>query len=590
MSIAVHPAFRLIVGSDRERPPSTGFLGDAAALSRNRRAWLDVEPTVTSVRRLLILGVLSIGVVGCGQDSEQVSPATSSTEATPSTSTTEVVPLTSTTTVGSTISSVPSTEPAGEWRSTELGPGFVDGGVVGARNSDVTVVLGGGDGNELSAWFSDGGSAFTPAPIAAVFDERATVSAVTPLDNGFVAVGGGHPSFRPAVWRSADGQAWELVETSGLDEPADLLSVVVTEDGLMAAGARRTGPDPGMGPIVPAVWTSPDAVVWTEVSSPITGSDHVWIGDLVSTDDGVAALANVPGQLGIWHSSDGGGSWTPAAMADSGGLGVVAVNALAPNGSTLLGFGTAGEDMQGDPVVVRSDDGGRTFTVTALELSIEPGLEGSNGRTDFAGGAWWAISFRFVDAFSNPDVCYRDPVDCEEGSGGSVLFHSSDGVEWSEVDLAAMGLDRFSQLNAVIDTPQGATVLSTGEQVTAWTWRGGTAAPPAVATWEPPEIETPLVTYGGTIETGVTYRYPLYIHCGMDYLAELNGRFWYLNEADATPETGAGDSPPASWPVAQQTIFGYVTLTDDSTIEYSIGDGEVIATYSPSEVEPPRCD
>ena len=47
---------------------------------------------------------------------------------------------------------------------------------------------------------------------------------------------------------------------------------------------------------------------------------------------------------------------------------------------------------------------------------------------------------------------------------------------------------------------------------------------------------------------------------------------------------------PDDWPVAQQTIFGFATLVGDEVVEYSIGDGEVIATYAPATEDPPGCE
>ena len=37
------------------------------------------------------------------------------------------------------------------------------------------------------------------------------------------------------------------------------------------------------------------------------------------------------------------------------------------------------------------------------------------------------------------------------------------------------------------------------------------------------------------------------------------------------------------------TIFGFATLVDENTIEYTIADGEVIGVYEPSDEQPPGC-
>jgi hypothetical protein len=94
------------------------------------------------------------------------------------------------------------------------------------------------------------------------------------------------------------------------------------------------------------------------------------------------------------------------------------------------------------------------------------------------------------------------------------------------------------------------------------------------------------------LEHGVTYRFPLYIHCGMEWLGQFNGTEWKLviDSERPNPDTGGGEGVPAHWPEAQQTIFGDITLIDEDTIEYSIGDGEVIATYFPTDLPRPGCD
>jgi hypothetical protein len=93
-----------------------------------------------------------------------------------------------------------------------------------------------------------------------------------------------------------------------------------------------------------------------------------------------------------------------------------------------------------------------------------------------------------------------------------------------------------------------------------------------------------VAEYGQDLVPGVRYRFPLDVHCGMDHVGEFNGTNWYLQ-----PARGLLQDPPAHWPIAQGTIFGYVTLVDGDTIEYSIGQGEVIGSYAPETREPQAC-
>lgn len=529
--------------------------------------------------RALGVPAFLIAAVACGGEvGDTVSPATA--------------PASPPTLDGPTSFPTESIEPIepGTWSETEFGPAGGDLGVAVASSDQTTVIITGGQGNVATAWTGTGGE-FEPVTMPATFDEYASVAEVVPFGDGFVAVGGGSPSFLPVVWRSSNGRSWELVATQGLEEPADIASVIVTPTGLMAAGARRVGDDASLGPFAPAVWTSPDGTEWTEVTSPFGGDGYSYLADLVATDAAVVALANVNGVAQVWRSSDGGLTWSASRIDVDDGLGAVAVSSLAMRDSTLLGFGTAGDDHQGEPVVVRSDDLGATFVVAPLRTTIAPGLDGITARTRAADGAWWVTTFRYTDAFTQPEVCYRDPGDCEDGNGRSVLLHSADGETWSEVDTVPLFGDGYGRLHDVVDTPGGALVVGSAEQLTSWRWSGGSTAPPAADAYvepAPPDLAT--ATYGDTIEVGVTYRYPLFIHCGMDHLGEFNDQQWYVEAAGETPETGAGKMPDPSWPVAQQTIFGYVTLVDATTIEYTILDGEVIATYSPSDVEPPDCE
>jgi hypothetical protein len=103
--------------------------------------------------------------------------------------------------------------------------------------------------------------------------------------------------------------------------------------------------------------------------------------------------------------------------------------------------------------------------------------------------------------------------------------------------------------------------------------------------------DPPLAHRGDQLAIGMTYRYPLYIHCGMGTLGEFNNRWWVLVEgsAEVNPEIGAGDQPPPHWPIAQQAIIGTITVIDNDTIAYSIPTGETIAHYQPVDIANAMC-
>jgi hypothetical protein len=97
------------------------------------------------------------------------------------------------------------------------------------------------------------------------------------------------------------------------------------------------------------------------------------------------------------------------------------------------------------------------------------------------------------------------------------------------------------------------------------------------------------------LEVGVRYRYPLIIHCGMEWIHGLDGRTWRWVDGvgrDISDLRVPDDWPMGGWkdgPYAPAGIRGYVTLVDEDRLEYSIGGDEVIAVYEPTEDEAPAC-
>ncbi|RHW26908.1 hypothetical protein D0Z08_11995 [Nocardioides immobilis] len=78
----------------------------------------------------------------------------------------------------------------------------------------------------------------------------------------------------------------------------------------------------------------------------------------------------------------------------------------------------------------------------------------------------------------------------------------------------------------------------------------------------------------------VRYHEPMYVHCGMEWLWVGDGT-WRRTDDGPGVETGAGQGAPEDWPLAeaQQTLYGYATVRADGTMEYSLEDGTIIATY-----------
>ena len=114
----------------------------------------------------------------------------------------------------------------------------------------------------------------------------------------------------------------------------------------------------------------------------------------------------------------------------------------------------------------------------------------------------------------------------------------------------------------------------------------GSALPTGADPGAPAAADLVTVAEGEEPEVGVRYAAPLYIHCGMEWLY-LGDQPWQRTDGGAETETGAGQAPPDDWPVAQQTIFGFATLTDEGTVEYSIGP-TTTPRSSPPTPGPPR--
>jgi hypothetical protein len=169
-----------------------------------------------------------------------------------------------------------------------------------------------------------------------------------------------------------------------------------------------------------------------------------------------------------------------------------------------------------------------------------------------------------------------------------MLLHSVDGTAWSDVELAALGLGEYSHLSTLFQDSIGRTVIVvSGERLELWRWPGGSVPPLLEASAEPETTPgPPLARHGDHLDIGTPYRFPLYTHCGIGYLGQFNGSFWHWAR-----RASDGPMPPSteSWPMAGQSVLGYVTLVDAQTIEYSLPGGEVIAVYEASDVEPPGC-
>lgn len=518
----------------------------------------------------------AVAVGDAGQAAEPAAAVTVTDTADVTASPTTVERLASPSTVEP-LASPSSVEPlAPQWTTAELGEPDVDTRVaVAAVGESVVVML--ATGERLAAWV-DAGDGWTPADVGReAVGARVQVQALGAVSGGVLAVVNYREAPAPELWFSADGSSWEQLSAEGLDGPAWVGTLAATGAGVLIVGALSSEE----GPFEPVLWRSEDLTTWT------TTEIHAR-GDVVAA--GSSLLVAGPGLGGalMWRSGDDGRTWEPVpAQEVDGGEGLL-LNDMAAGNGAVVAVGSSEEDMQGFAVLSSSDDG-RSWVRTELDPGTAAGLRGSGAGVQRAGGAFWIIASRYFDAWDHYDRCYVDVASCQ-AYAEPVVLRSTDGIHWAEVDIDAVDPPEYYWAHDVVDAGDGVVLVRSAPSVLVSRWPSS-AAPPLRA---PPEtLEAPAFELAwNTVElaVGTTYRLPLYIHCGMDYLADLNGRHWYLAEAPkGTVETGAGHKPPSNWPVAQQTIFGYVTLIDDNTIEYTITDGDVIATYEPSDKQPPGC-
>ncbi len=190
--------------------------------------------------------------------------------------------------------------PAVGWSSEALGPPTADAEPLLLTDGDTAVVLTSAEGGGLEGWVSSDGGPFEPADTGQSTSGNVTAAAAG--ERGFLAMGSAYDDgFRPSVWRSEDGRAWEPVgRATGLDRPADVSTVLATDQGWVAVGSLRTGDDPAQRPFAAAAWRSTDGVSWTlvELAPGSEGSAR----SLASHENGLVAVGDVDGQPAVWRS------------------------------------------------------------------------------------------------------------------------------------------------------------------------------------------------------------------------------------------------------------------------------------------------
>jgi hypothetical protein len=252
---------------------------------------------------------------------------------------------------------------------------------------------------DAATWLSHNGISWTRSAQSPTLHD-AEMRAVIATSTGFMAVGadgfpGGNvqlPGLHgPAVWRSADGAAWEHLSLARGQTPMLIEGIAAIADGWVAwGGAARPGSA--------AAWTSTDGQVWVMSANP-PGDPWGPIGRIVEAPDGsIIAVGSIwpdghdDASPGIWRSTDSGAHWRLVETAARTGPG--ALWDVVSTGARLFAAGAGGRllesadgvEWNGDPV----DPSDAAMTIRQLvplgDVLIGFGtVESEDGTT---GGIW----------------------------------------------------------------------------------------------------------------------------------------------------------------------------------------------------------
>lgn len=489
----------------------------------------------------------------------------------------------------------PSRRGPAEWRIEHLaGEVSVDYPTLFVTSGDDALVVMLSDDGVVQSHLSVDGAGFEAGEPLDLDEKYAALGDVVRLDDGsWLALGNagvvevdGDEEFTydPLGLRSDDGLTWERVDITGFADAVEFSDIEVADGRIVAVGSYRTLANPGQGGFEARAWTSEDGRSFEEVRLPDAPDyqgydDESYAGAVVTVDGELLASGRIGDTAALWRSADGGDTWTR--VEDPLLRDVYSISGLGAVGSTVVAS-TAGTDTS----AIRSTDGGATWEpVESLPLEGE-----AEGWAPLWSGAGQFLTLTGIDdqSWSRPEVCYADIDQCGyESQPEPRVVASADGTAWTAVELPSGG-----EVDEIVGTADGRLLVLAGAEdgVAVHTWPAGAELPEATEPAVPETVELVTVPEGEEPEIGVRYHAPIYVHCGMDWLW-FGDATWRRTDDGPGVETGAGEEGPDGWPLAdqQQTLYGYATVLDDGTLEYSLEDGTVIATYE-RRSGAPGCD
>ncbi|MFI6927844.1 hypothetical protein ACIBIZ_48500 [Nonomuraea spiralis] len=338
--------------------------------------------------------------------------------------------------------------------SSDGGKHWQLGQVSGASTPTVQRVVGGGgrwlasggDGlsGERGLWTSTDGSSWTTVDATgmAAFRPGDQVYDIARTASGFVAVGAsGEGGSGPAAWHSADGRAWERVETKGLDVQ-EIRAVVAQGDTVVAIGRPLDGtgsrvlrsadggrrwqatgfqlpeaePRTGTVAVLPKrfvlvptrqrtvagdvrVYCSPTGAQWAQCGS-IGGlsGESPGVESLISYPSGVAAISQATlGKYSVLTSTDGRG-W--AKRADLGDLSGATLRGftISDGGTLFAGGDRAASDVDNQLVLMSAPPRGNVSRVQLGQVEGLTRVSRETTRLAADGGRYVAVGSASGDA------------------------------------------------------------------------------------------------------------------------------------------------------------------------------------------------
>lgn len=349
---------------------------------------------------------------------------------------------------------------------------------------------------------------------------------------------------RGEIWKTDDaGHVWELqLDTNGFFRFRSLAPI---DRRHAFAGTVQT-------PGAVLFATDDGGESWTDVTNRISGTQPIGIcGMSVVTDRLIFGVGAYYGSATLIKSTNGGVTWTGKSMRP---LAQTLVDVHFINEDVGFATGGTSEQLTGEAVVLRTEDGGTTWT-SVYESTRESGIVGEWG---------WKISFP-TPMVGYISVEYATNYDSRPAK---VLKTVDGGLTWSPLDVTGSVSRAGLQGIGFISADRG---WASGRGVTSFTEDGG-ASWTQLLDWSPEPVEdvngTLVSSPEGQLDGSINR-----ILVVSDTLAIAVGkRVYRLNPALAT-----GTTPATSVPERFRILEAYPNPFEDQvTLEYDLMEpGEV---------------